>query len=369
VRALNAYTRVNAIRKPESLSPKAYPRTLSVVNYGGADRVLGMLESAVAAAEETYERLDEIKKDSFYQLVLYPAKATLNVLRVHVYAEKNNYYAALGSPEANRYAELARAAFEEDAKDERYYNKTLAGGKWDGIMIQPHFGQTGWRSSAKNVPPELTNVSELRHCEGRGDEAIQDNEEPRPVAGLDCSGGAFAESDGCVSIEAEHFTRSSASPNGAAWTVFENYGRTLSSIKVMPNGHESFVPKKNSPTVEYNIFTRTQVDDLKLTTYVAPTNNLSAASRLRYGIQLDDGAVVITETLAPTFKVDNSNVPWSDGVMNNIRELTTNHGRVEPGLHKITLYSVDAGVVVQKIVADLGGVKESYLGPEESDRV
>jgi hypothetical protein len=39
-----------------------------------------------------------------------------------------------------------------------------------------------------------------------------------------------------------------------------------------------------------------------------------------------------------------------------------------PGTHVLKFWAVDAGVVLQKIVVDLGGERPSYLGPPESFR-
>jgi hypothetical protein len=40
----------------------------------------------------------------------------------------------------------------------------------------------------------------------------------------------------------------------------------------------------------------------------------------------------------------------------------------EVGEHVLRVYMVDAGVVLDKIVVDLGGLRRSYLGPPETRR-
>jgi len=61
----------------------------------------------------------------------------------------------------------------------------------------------------------------------------------------------------------------------------------------------------------------------------------------------------------------------ADGVwgMGSGNSTTTKHDLGKKGKHTLRIWAVEPGVVVQKIVVDLGGVRGSYLGPPESFRV
>src|SRR5690606_25481618 len=53
-------------------------------------------------------------------------------------------------------------------------------------------------------------------------------------------------------------------------------------------------------------------------------------------------------------------------VSDNVAVFETAHTIPSPGAHTLKFWMVDPGVVLQKIVIDAGGLRESYLGPPES---
>lgn len=145
------YKKFNGRRKPEIL----FPDTYSLLNYREAERVLAEFAEVVFRAEEIYEALPAAKKDAYYQLVLYPARGSMNVLKLNIYAALNNFYAHQGRTKANFYAELAGYIFTREAADTFYYNNKLAKGKWRGIIPGAHIGQTGWQPPEENLMPEV----------------------------------------------------------------------------------------------------------------------------------------------------------------------------------------------------------------------
>jgi hypothetical protein len=54
--------------------------------------------------------------------------------------------------------------------------------------------------------------------------------------------------------------------------------------------------------------------------------------------------------------------------MDNARSAHTMHTLTGSGYHTLKLWMVDPGVVLEKLIVNLGGVIPSYLGPPESYR-
>ncbi len=69
---VSQYTKLNGRRKPELIDPD----TFSQVNYQEADRVLAEWQSLVDQAEKIHASLPPNMRDAFYELVLYPTKAS-----------------------------------------------------------------------------------------------------------------------------------------------------------------------------------------------------------------------------------------------------------------------------------------------------
>ncbi len=174
----------------------------------------------------------------------------------------------------------------------------------------------------------------------------------------------FAEAEGCVSIEAEHFSKNV--PSGQArWEKIEGYGRTLSAMSIQPVTAASVAPPADSPRLEYRMYLH---DPRKVAVHlsVAPTLNFAPDRGLRCAVSFDDQAPVILDIVPKGFDARNGNREWEESVRNAARTVRSTHALSGAGYHTLKIWMVDAAVVLQKIVVDLGGLKRSYLGPPES---
>jgi hypothetical protein len=143
---LSKYTKYNARRKPELLSPTTY----SIVNYQEADKVVADFKSITSKAENIYNKLPKDEQDAFYELVLFPTKASEIVNELYVAAGKNELYAKQGRASANDVNAEVHSLFQADTSLMGYFNHTFAGGKWNHFMDQPVLGYTSWNQPQSN---------------------------------------------------------------------------------------------------------------------------------------------------------------------------------------------------------------------------
>jgi hypothetical protein len=152
---VSKYTKYNARRKPELVDTK----TFSIINYREAENVVADFNAITAKAEQIYAALPDNAKDAFFQLVLYPTKASAVVTELYVTAAQNQLYASQGRAATNALAAKARALFEADAELSRYYNSKMANGKWNHMMDTVRIGYTSWNPPPKNNMPKVEEIN------------------------------------------------------------------------------------------------------------------------------------------------------------------------------------------------------------------
>jgi hypothetical protein len=450
---VSLYTKYNGRRKPELLAPDTY----SLVNYNEAEKVVTDYKTIAGRAEEIFDKLPSERRDAFYQLVLFPIKASAIVNELYLAAGKNNLYARQGRSSTNDMAEQVRLLFQADTSLMGYFNRIFAKGKWNHFMDQPHLGYTGWADPPSNslsaIKLKQTEISEneigvsiegseavwpgekappllpefdifnrqTRYIEvfnkGKGDivfTTTQDkpwiivNRTKEPfskddrllvtidwpslplgrnrgnikisAAGMEVNIGitafkpaeinvenlkGFIEGEGVVSIEAEHFT-GTIPANDARWIKIEDYGHTLSAMRAAaPVDFPPAIPGKDSPCLEYQLYLFSS-GTFEVTAIFAPTLNFTYGRGQKYGISIDDQPPQTVTLVPDDYDARNGNSDWEKTVSDNSRTSLTKHTILSPGYHTLKIWMVDPGPVLQKIIVNTGGLRQSYLGPPES---
>lgn len=204
---LAQYTRFNGRRKPELLSPFTY----SLVHYAEAEKMVQEYNAIAAKAEKIYKLMTPEKRDAYYQLVYFPARASALVNELYLAAARNQVYAKQQRSSTNFWADETQRLFRADTTLMGEFNRELSGGKWNHFMDQPHLGYMSW-----NDPP----VNSLRHINLKSYNAPLE-------AGLG------------VSIEGSELAWPD-SINKAALPEFDVFNKQIRYVEIFNRGKEAF---------------------------------------------------------------------------------------------------------------------------------
>ena len=147
---LHGYIRMNAMRRPEALNAGIY----HPCHYLEADRMLALAENIEKTNEEVFSALAENEKESYYSMIYFPAKASVNLLRMNLYAGKNRHYANQGKKIANKYSGLVTMCIEKDLALHNEY-ASFKNGKWKGMELERHIGFVKWNEDNCRYPLRL----------------------------------------------------------------------------------------------------------------------------------------------------------------------------------------------------------------------
>ncbi|WP_207420506.1 glycosyl hydrolase 115 family protein [Desertivirga brevis] len=163
-----------------------------------------------------------------------------------------------------------------------------------------------------------------------------------------------------LALEADQFSRAIPS---ASWQVLPGYGRTKSGIMSVPVTQPSVSLSSSSAHLQYEINLQ-DTGTVKMKILVSPSLDFINKGGLTYAISVDNSKPEIINIHA-----NEGMGSWERSVADNIRPQTFKHKFTSPGKHIIKFWRIDPGVVLQRIILDSGGLKESYLGPPASSKV
>jgi hypothetical protein len=170
----------------------------------------------------------------------------------------------------------------------------------------------------------------------------------------------FVENDGVISIPAANYSRKVDSA-GISWDVVDGLGLTDKSVIVSPVTADSpYSSDKDSPRLEYDIFTFNS-GLVEVHSFVLPVFPINSFRSAQYAVSIDDGRPQCIDITAPEYSAQ-----WKANVRRNASKNITRHYIDKPGKHTLKIWAVDTGMAIDKIIIDLGGLKLSYLGPEET---
>ncbi|MEW2619082.1 glycosyl hydrolase 115 family protein [Streptomyces sp. NPDC048106] len=178
---LDTYGFLQARRKPELLNRKItvnpakdlatdssavvyddQATPFSITNYREMERVTQEWKELSATAERVGGALPANKRDAYYELVLYPVKATANLYALRQAQFTNLLYAGQGRAVANSLATATESYFAKDKSLADHFNNSVADGKWKGFQTQPHIDYGDVARYGPDAPwqqPQINNAA------------------------------------------------------------------------------------------------------------------------------------------------------------------------------------------------------------------
>ena len=338
-RLLRTYAKWNRRVTPETLNAKTYS-----MNYNEWARVTADYDQLANDAIALSKQLPQNLQDTWFQLLGYPIEACANLYDMYYAQAMNQRLAKKNNPEANLWAGRVRECYNRDSLLTLQYHQ-VAGGKWNHMMDQIHIGYKSWNNPKTAEMPAVTIVDGTPTTP-----LVLPTKTSAPYA----SRGKyeFIEKDRYVSIEAEHFTRKTDGKQ-AQWLVIPDLGRTLSALTTTP-----CTAKTDGMTLEYDMDLET-TGNARVTLRFAPTLNFQPAGQ-RYAVSFDGDEEQIVNI--------NGHYKGELGQWQSEHAIhsETIHVLKKAGHRTLRIRPLDAGLVLQKITVNLGGMHKSYLGPEET---
>ena len=339
-RLLRTYAKWNRRVTPEKLDSKTY----SVANYDEWARVAADYKQLALDAQALSKQLPQNLQDVWFELLGYPIVAMSNLYDMYYAHAMNQRLAKKNDPMANAWGARVKACYNRDSLLTIQYHQ-VANGKWNHMMDQIHIGYKSWNNPKQRTMPAVAEVP------GGVPKLEISTVAPIPAAPKQDS-YTFKEKDRYVSIEAEHWTRKTDGKT-SKWTVIPELGRTLSAITTLP-----VTEPVDGMAVEYDMEFTTS-GNARVILRFAPTLNFNV-SGLRYAVSFD----------GETEQIININGHYKGELGQWQAEHAINsetiHVIAKPGKRTLRIRPLDAGLVLQKVMVNLGGMHKSYLGAPET---
>ena len=332
------YSKYNLWRKAEVQVPGIY-------NQEEMLRVNNLWQALVLRCEALKEQLPPEAQDAFYQLVYYPVVASAGVAQIYNCATMGDSL-------------TINELMKKDQRLTDHYNKHLAGGKWDGMMLDNHIGYTQWSIPNSNRHPMTLGFRVTHNLTPSADSKE-------------------------YTIPAYRYVR-----KDEGWIFLPDLGRgkgcmgAKDVMKEYPQG---------GPALEYEVELATPQPSIAIG--ILPTQDILPARGLRLGVQLDDYPMQVIDArqgivdtfgeytkqnlavskvlkplpsrnhLALSGWMNGRPLPRRDEVFDNIRWLEVPLNAT-PGKHTLKLVMIDPEIVVEQLVVNPDNHHYSYFGKD-----
>lgn len=176
---------------------------------------------------------------------------------------------------------------------------------------------------------------------------------------------SFAEANGFVTLEAEHFSDMIKGEDDSYWAVVENLGQSGDSVKGYPDLAKKVQEDEleNAAQLVYRVYFE-NTGTFNATLYRIPTINEGSENGeersccIAVGLQGEKATVLSGNR--------DTNGEWGNNIMRGYEPLNFEIEIKEKGYHNIVVYKMDSSIAFDKIVIETTSTDSSLVGPFES---
>lgn len=344
---LDEYYRLAWSRKPEAMgwerewdSPEftgLRDTEFSFKNYNDAQTRLTDYSALADKTDAILKSLPENMRPAFFEMLGYQALGSNQMNRKFLLSQLNHELAAEGDIKgANRAAEMALQANDSINALNRIYN-TMLDGKWNHMMtVSPAI------CALNHLMPEL----KTDKAAGKRDIDLT----PDP---------AEYNLDKCLYIPVDAFSNITGGDTHS-FRMLDGIGYDWKALMMGEATQQSCNPTDaKSPRITYDIPT-IDADSITIVLYTLPRFPLYKGANTSFGISVDNSPVKISNFLP----IEQSR-EWKDNVIRNAM-ITMMEFPIDKSqrTHKLNIISGDPGLILQRIIIDWGGLKKTYVGPQ-----
>ncbi|MGN0313908.1 MAG: glycosyl hydrolase 115 family protein [Fusicatenibacter sp.] len=424
-RLLNDWYQVTNVRKPEMMDYDVFSQTA----YGDEAVVrIHKYEELFQRGNRIYEQLPMEQRDAFFQLVLMRIHAGYFTNLQFYYGDRSTLMFERGEMSAAEiYAKKAREMDDIRRKMILYYNKKMAGGKWDGILDPEGFPPPRAAMMPLYTPPlaigrksmkiYLWNDEESLHfvslrekwfeIANKGEGTISYCVEvPDELEVSSLEGTVTGETRILVRPKREMFSKKTRFRKQGEIRVRNMDDGNVCAIKVtvelsgkeqVEDGGMLFLEADMAQSEDFEVIRRLgrgfgalvgakkdasgekplvyhfellkSHENCLLEIHRFPS--LNSSGRIRIGVSVDGGDIRIVES----FSNDEHKNNWKENVRNNVDRLYLSVGKMKEGWHTLQMFAIDSYFAFSRLILytekrkenNLAGIAGNQLLPLEFD--
>ena len=283
-----------------------------------AQRRLDRYAAITHRAEAVYAALPADRKSAFFELVLYPVRASASLNERILKLDLASLHARERREDANLLVAQAKAAHQRIIDDTAAYN-ALENGKWRGMMNMaprrlPVFDEPAW--------PQWTFPATTKPARSNG--------KPSRI----------------ISIAATQ------APPDEVWELVPGLGSRGNSLRT----RFDFTPENVKPLVYH--FETPAPSDARLDVVALPVHPLTPANGLRLGVKVDDQPMQMLD-----FETFGRSDTWKQNVLTNTAVMTLRLPQLPAGTHRLEIRAIDPGFILDRIDIVPDGAPKYYGAP------